>query len=363
MAARFGGDEFLIALSEYVDPGVPVGVAQRILAALGEPFEIGGHRMTTSASVGVAVAGTDDPASDDLVRDADVAMYAAKSRGKGRYEVFEPSMQAAAMTRLRFRSELAAAIPAGDLRLHYQPVVDMRTGRTIGYEALVRWLRDGELVAPGEFIPMAESSGLISPLTDWVLDETCRATAGWGKPGDSPWVSVNMSSSQLLRQDMVAHLGRTLRTTGFEPSRLVLEITESTLLEIDVARPAIERLSETGVRLAIDDFGVGYSALSYLAHLPIDIVKIDRSFVVALHEEGPEQAIAAAIIALAMRLGLTTIGEGVETADQLDQLTRLGCDLGQGLYLGQPAAGEDLRPSALPDGQQVRRPSLATLIA
>jgi len=363
IAARFGGDEFLIALSEYVDPRVPIGVAQRILATLSEPFDLVGHRVTVSASVGVAVAGVGDPTPDDLVRDADVAMYAAKSRGKGRYELFEPSMESAATTQLRLRADLAAAIPAGDLRLHYQPVVDLRTGRTIGYEALVRWQRDDQLVVPNEFIPMAESSGLIGPLTDWVLDEACRATAGWGTPGDRPWVSVNMSSSQFLRQDIVAHLGRTLKATGLEPSRLVLEITESTLLEIDVARPAIERLSEIGVRLAIDDFGVGYSALSYLAHLPIDIVKIDRSFVTALHEAGPEEAIASAIIALARRLGLTTIGEGIETAAQLDQLAGLGCDLGQGFYLGRPAPGEDLRPSALPDGHQVRRPILATLIA
>ncbi|MEA2546351.1 MAG: hypothetical protein QOI09_1624, partial [Chloroflexota bacterium] len=260
IAARFGGDEFLIALSEYVDPRVPVGVAQRILATLGEPFDLVGHRVTVSASVGVAVADAGDPTSDDLVRDADVAMYVAKTRGKGRYEVFEPSMESVATTQLRFREDLAAAIPAGDLRLHYQPVVDLRTGRTIGYEALVRWERDGQLVMPDDFIPMAESSGLIGPLTDWVLDEACRATAGWGRPGDRPWVSVNMSCSQFLRQDIVAHLRRTLKASGLEPSRLVLEITESTLLEIDVARPAIERLSEIGVRLAIDDFGVGYSA-------------------------------------------------------------------------------------------------------
>ncbi|HYN70009.1 MAG TPA: EAL domain-containing protein, partial [Candidatus Eisenbacteria bacterium] len=243
-------------------------------------------------------------------------------------------------------------------RLHYQPVVDLRTGRTIGYEALVRWLRDGRLIGPDEFIPMAESSGLIGPLTDWVVDEACRTTANWGKAGDRPWVSVNLSSSQLIRRDIVTRLGRTLEATGLSPDRFVVEITESSLLEIDLARPAIERLSEIGVRLAIDDFGTGYSALSYLARLPIDIVKIDQSFVIALEQAGPEEAIAAAIIALARRLGLTTIGEGIETMAQFDQLSALGCDLGQGFYLGRPAANEDLRPLPLPQEHRPRRTAL-----
>jgi diguanylate cyclase (GGDEF)-like protein len=362
-AARFGGDEFVIALPSFIDPLVPIRVAQRVLTTLGEPFDIGGHSLTVRASIGVAVAITDDQTADDLVRNADIAMYLAKSRGKGRIEVFEPSMQAAAVTQIQLRTDLELAIAGGDLRLHYQPVVDLRTGRTIGYEALVRWLRDGRLIAPGEFIPVAESSGLIGPLTDWVVHEACRTTASWGKAGDRPWVSVNLSSSQLVRQDIIARLGRTLEATGLAPDRLVIEITESSLLEIDIARPAIERLSEIGVRLAIDDFGTGYSALSYLARLPIDILKIDRSFVMALEQEGPEDAIAAAIIALAGRLGLTTIGEGIETAAQLDQLVALGCDLGQGFYLGRPAANEDLRPSPLPQGHRPRRTTVASLSA
>jgi diguanylate cyclase (GGDEF)-like protein len=363
MAARFGGDEFVITLPACADPGVPTRVAQRILAALAEPFDIAGRSLTVWASIGVALAGSDDRTPDDLVRNADVAMYLAKSRGKGRFEVFEPSMQAAAMTELQLRADLAAGIAGGDLRLHYQPVVDLRSGRTVGYEALVRWLRDGRLVAPGEFIPVAEASGLIGPLTDWVVDEACRTTARWGTPGDRPWVSINMSSSQLLRHDLVARLGRTLDASGLPPDHLVIEITESSLLDIAVARPAIERLSEIGIRVAIDDFGTGYSALSYLARLHIDIIKIDRSFVAALEQEAPEEAIAAAIIALAKRLGLMTIGEGIETATQLEQLAALGCDLGQGYYLGRPAADEDLRQSPLPQGQRQRAPVLVGLSA
>ena len=362
-AARLGGDEFVIALPSCADHQIPIRVAERVLAVLGEPFDIGGHRLIVRASVGVAIAGTDDRSADDLVRNADIAMYLAKSRGKGRFELFESSMQAAAMTQLQLRTDLAAAISGGDLRLHYQPVVDLRTGRTIGFEALVRWLRDGELIPPREFIPIAESSGLIGPLTDWVVDEACRTTAGKGKSGERPWVSVNLSSSQLVRGDIVPRLAKTLEATGLSADRLVVEITESSLLEIGIARPAIERLSEIGVRVAIDDFGTGYSALSYLAHLPIDIVKIDRSFVVALAQQGPEEAIASAIIALAKRLGLTTIGEGIETAAQLDQLSALGCDLGQGFYLGRPGPVQELRAAPVSDGHRQRPAKLGSLIA
>ncbi len=362
-AARLGGDEFVISLPTCQDREVPMRVAERVLAILGEPFDIGGHRLTVRASVGIAIAGTDDRTADDLVRNADIAMYLAKNHGKGRYEVFEPSMQAAAMTQLQLRTDLAAAIGQGDLLLHYQPVVDLQSGQTIGFEALVRWMRDGQLIPPREFIPIAESSGLIGPLTDWVVEEACRTTAAKTKPGERPWVSVNLSSSELGRDDIAARFSRTLAATGLSPDRLVVEITESSLIEIGVARPAIERLSEIGVRVAIDDFGTGYSALSYLARLPIDIVKIDRSFVVALELQGPEEAIAAAIIALAKRLGLTTVGEGIETAAQLAQLKALGCDLGQGFFLGRPAGGQEMRPSPALRGDRRRAARLGSLIA
>jgi diguanylate cyclase (GGDEF)-like protein len=362
-AARLGGDEFVVALPACVDQGAAIAVAQRILALLGEPFEIDGHGLNVHASVGVALAGPDERHPDDLVRNADVAMYLAKSRGKGRFEVFEPSMQAVAMTQLQLREDLEAGIANGDLRLHYQPVVDLRNGRTIGYEALVRWLHDGRLVPPMAFIPLAESSGLIGPLTDWVVDEACRATATWGRPGDRPWVSVNLPSSQLIRDDLIARLRGTLETSGLPADRLVIEITESSLMDIDVARPAIERLSQLGVRIAIDDFGTGYSALSYLARLPIDIVKVDRSFVSTLQHDGPEEAIASAIIALAQQLGLTTIGEGIETPEQLRQLAALGCDLGQGFHLGRPAPDQDLRSMRQPTNRRVRLATVDSLSA
>ena len=362
-AARLGGDEFVVALPNCPDPLVPVRIGRRVLASLSKPYDIGGHHLTVRATVGVAIAEPEDRTADDLVRNADIAMYQAKSRGKGRLEVFEASMQVSAVTQIQLRADLAGAIAAGDLRLHYQRVVDLETGRTIGYEALVRWLRDGRLVPPGDFIPLAESSGLIGPLTDWVVNEACRTVAPWGRVGDRPWVSVNLSSSQLLRQDIVTRLERTLADTGLSADRLIVEITESSLLEIDLARPAIERLSEAGIRLAIDDFGTGYSALSYLARLPIDILKIDRSFVMALEHSGPEEAIASAIIALAKRLGLTTIGEGIETAAQLAQLSALGCDFGQGYLLGRPVAAEHVSREERPRMMRPRLRSVASLTA
>ena len=362
-AARLGGDEFVISLPGCADRQVAIRVAQRVLATLGEPFEIGGHILTVHASVGVAMAGDGTETADDLIRDADVAMYSAKRRGKARFEVFEQSMEVAALTQLQLRAALAVALADKDLRVHYQPVLDLLTGRTVGFEALVRWLRDGRLVGPSEFIPIAEASGLIGPLTDWVVDEACRTAAGWDGAGHNQWISVNLSSSQLIRQDMVAQIARTLAETGLAADRLVIEITESSLLEINVARPAVERLSELGVRVAIDDFGTGYSALSYLARLPIDLVKIDRSFVVALEHGGPEAAIAAAIITLSKQLGLTTIGEGIETAAQLEQLAALGCDLGQGFLLGRPAATEDLRRTPIEPRLRPRQVSVDSLIA
>ena len=355
--ARLGGDEFVVVLPDCADPTIPVAVAERVMRAMSEPFELGGHMLHMGVSLGVAIATAADRTTDDVVRNADVAMYLAKTAGKGRIEVFEPSMQADASIRLQLRTDLAAAIQAGDLRLHFQPVVDLRTDRTVGFEALVRWLRDGRLIAPGEFIPMAESTGLIGPLTDWVMDEACQTAAGWGGANTRPWVSINLSSSQLIRADLASRLHRTLDRTGLAPSRLILEITESSLLDIELARPAIGRLHALGLQVAIDDFGVGYSGLSYLAHLPIDIVKIDRSFVAALRQTGPDAAIASAIIALAQRLSLITIGEGIETLAQRDRLTSLGCDLGQGFYLGRPAAKPTLRIPERPE--ESRRPQVA----
>jgi diguanylate cyclase len=336
-AGRLGGDEFVIALRGCTDATVPPRVADRILGVLAEPFHVGGHTLRVSSTIGVAAAGPEGSTHEDLIRNADIAMYLAKKRGKGGLVVFEPEMHGAEMAQLELRSDLEAGIRNGDLRLHYQPVIDLRTGATVGLEALVRWLRDGRLVPPAEFIPLAETSGLIRPLTDWVINEACRTAAGWTRRGGSPWISINLASSELLRSDLATRLVAALASSGLGSDRLVLEITESSLLEIELAGPAIDRLHEIGVRIALDDFGTGYSALSYLARLSVDMVKIDRSFVSALESGGPEEAITAAIIELSRRLGLTTIGEGIETSSQLGRLTALGCELGQGYHLARPS--------------------------
>jgi diguanylate cyclase (GGDEF)-like protein len=337
-AGRLGGDEFVIALRGCVDATVPARIAERILGVLAEPYAVGGQMLRIWSTIGVAMADAGRTTNEDLIRNADIAMYLAKKRGKGGLMVFEPAMHGADVAQLQLRVDLEAGIRKGELRLHYQPVVDLRSGQTVGLEALVRWLREGRLVPPAEFIPLAEASGLIRPLTDWVIDEACRTAATWNRPGRGPWVSINLTSSEMLRSDLAPRLVAALATSGLEPERLVLEITESSLLEIELARPAIERLHGIGVRIALDDFGTGYSALSYLARLPVDMVKIDRSFVNALEAGGPEEAITAAIIELSRRLGLTTIGEGIETSSQLGRLAALGCELGQGYHLARPSA-------------------------
>ncbi len=341
-AARLGGDEFVVILRGCTDPAMALGVGERVLTALNEPYILDNQSVRARASVGLAIAGPGELVPEDLTRHADIAMYLAKDRGKGRLEVYLPGMQAAAVTNLQLRSDLEIGISEGDLRLHYQPVVDLRTGQTLGLEALVRWQRGSELVPPLEFIPVAEASGLIEQLTDWVLCEACRTASRWGDGDDRPWVSVNLSPSQLLRANLTERIMAALAATGLPADRLVLEITESSILDIDAAGPAIERLHAIGVRIAIDDFGTGYSALSYLARLPVDFVKIDRSFVAALANAGPEDAIAAAIVDLARRLNLTTIGEGIESSSQLDRLASLGCDLGQGYHIARPSPNLEL---------------------
>ena len=311
----------------------------------------------------MAVATADDESADELVRNADVAMYLAKSHGKGRFEVFEPSMHAAAHD--------PAPAPHRPRGRHRQPAT---CGSTTSRSSTSRPARRSAtrrssagcatvaLVPPGEFIPIAEVERAHRPADGLGRRRGLPDGRRLGRPGRVVrWVSVNLSSSQLLRPDIVDRFGRSLEASGLSPERLVDRDHRIGAARDRRRRPAIERLSDLGVRVAIDDFGIGYSTLSYLARLPIDIVKIDRSFVIALQHAGPEEAIASAIIALARRLGLLTIGEGIETAAQLDQLAALGCDLGQGYYLGRPVPNEDLRRSPMPKGHRLHLPKLAGL--
>jgi EAL domain-containing protein (putative c-di-GMP-specific phosphodiesterase class I) len=293
------------------------------------------------ASIGIALGGPATERVEHLLRDADTAMYRAKVRGC-RHAVFDSSMHERAMAALRMENELRRAMERGELRVHYQPIVEISTGRTLGVEALVRWEhRERGLVPPGEFIPLAEETGLVVPLGRWVLDEACRALSVLPQPLT---LSVNLSGRQLLQPEFCAQLRETLARCGLDPSRLRLELTESLLIGNGAAAvQALVNLRATGVRLCIDDFGTGYSSLSYLHELPIDALKIDRSFIAAMAEDERKIKIVSTILLLGKGLGIEVVAEGVETAQQAEALQKLGCDRAQGYFFARPSPLEQLK--------------------
>jgi diguanylate cyclase (GGDEF)-like protein/PAS domain S-box-containing protein len=344
--ARFGGDEFGILLEEIVSERDAIEVAQRIAAAFARPFVLGVTEHFVSASVGIALADDTDQAPEALIRDADAAMYRAKERGRARYELFDEDMRARAVARLRVENDLRRALERRELRLVYQPVISLRDGSIVGAEALVRWEHpERGLVAPGDFIPVAEDCGLIEPIGRWVLGEACRQTAIWhaSNPDSAPiTMSVNLSARQVAQQDLTVAVSRVLRTTAIDPSCLCLEITETVLLEeSEMLGDTLRALRAMGVRLVLDDFGTGYSSLGYLNRLPLDALKVDRSFVDGLGVEPRDGAIVKAVVGMAQALSLTVIAEGVESQVQLAELRALDCDLAQGYLFARPMpAGE-----------------------
>jgi diguanylate cyclase (GGDEF)-like protein/PAS domain S-box-containing protein len=342
--ARLGGDEFAVLLEDLEGLHVAQQIAARFIEELHASFALDGHEVFVGASVGVAVADRDEDA-DELLRNADLAMYRAKSNGKGRCEVFEPDMHAAAIERMAIEGDLRHAVVRGELRLHYQPVVELATGRVVGVEALLRWQHPTRgLVSPLDFINVAEESGLIVPVGRWVLTEACRQVAKWQRETGLPLrLSVNLSARQLEAPRLAEHVAKTLRSTGVRANDLVLEITESML--VDNAERTIAKLHllrEIGVKLAIDDFGTGYSSLNYLRRLPVDVLKIDRSFVKGIGTEAELTSLTAAIVGIGRDLGLDTVAEGIEDPVQLAALREMGCVLGQGFLYARPLPPAEL---------------------
>jgi diguanylate cyclase (GGDEF)-like protein/PAS domain S-box-containing protein len=344
--ARIGGDEFTVLLEDVGSGGDAVLVAERIIEAFRGSFRIENQEIFVGASIGIAVGGRDQgTTAQGLLRNADIAMYRAKANGRACFEIFKSSMRETVKGRLRMETELRRALDRGELRLHYQPQVDLRTARIVGLEALVRWEHpERGLVPPGSFIPIAEETGLILPIGRWVLETACRQASLWradAEIGLDLVMAVNLSPRQFRHPRLVQDVGQVLAESGLDASGLEVEITEGTAMgDADATVKTLEHLKAIGIRLAIDDFGTGYSSLGYLKRFPIDVLKVDRSFVAGLPQNRGDAAIVRAVVGLSRALGLKAVAEGVETPEQLAELRGLGCDQGQGYLFGRPTATE-----------------------
>ena len=343
--ARVGGDEFISLIDDVDTTEVIMSLPDRILESLRTPFSLDGQEIVVSASIGVALSGGPDLTAEEIVRNADIAMYRAKSRGKAGFIVFDEAMHASAVSRLRMESDLRQATKHGEFRLHYQPIVSLRTGKVRSFEALLRWYHpDRGMICPDDFIALAEETKLILPMGMWVIRtaaDQLRRWQGQFKMNPPLSISVNLSCRQFLQPDLVDQVKVALADTGLDPNCLKMEITESALMEqVELASSALLKLKSLGIKLAVDDFGKGYSSLSYLHQFPFDTLKIDRSFIACIGDAGENTEIVRTIISLAKGLGLDVIAEGVETASQLFHLKELGCHFAQGFSFSRPLTAE-----------------------
>ncbi len=347
--ARLGGDEFVVVLEDVAGLADAEAAAERMARALDEaPFDLGGREVFATTSTGMALGGPGEAGGSDaegLLRSADAAMYRAKEGGKDRHEAYEAGMRARASERLGLEGDLRRALERREFVLHYQPEVDLRSGRTVGAEALLRWQHpERGLVPPGEFVPLAEETGLIVPIGRWALGEACHRARVLNEQravGPPLTMSVNLSARQFRNPSLIEEVAGALEEAGLEPGVLVLEITESVVMDDATGTVGtLEGLKALGVGLAVDDFGTGYSSMAYLRRFPVDHLKVDRSFVAGLGRNPEDDVIVAGMISLAHALGLGTVAEGVETEGQLARLEGMGCDLAQGFYFSEPLTGE-----------------------
>jgi diguanylate cyclase (GGDEF)-like protein len=347
VVARFGGDEFTVLMQAIEDEAHALRICERLAESLKPPFVLDGEQRFLTASIGLTLTGPREAAAAHLLRDADAAMYRAKEQGKSRCSVFDDALRAQAVERLDLESGLRHALDRGELRLMYQPEVDLASGRIVAVEALLRWAHPVHgLVSPAKFIPIAEQSGLIVPIGAWVMREACAAAAHWRRApaGRGLQVAVNLSPRQLGSVDLLDVVSEALSDADLEPSALCLEITETALMaDMRSATEMLQRLKSLGVRLAIDDFGIGYSSLMHLKQLlPVDLLKIDKSFVDGVTESAEDHAIVEAVINLAAALGVEAIAEGVETSEQATELRSMSCGLAQGFHFARPVTPETI---------------------
>jgi diguanylate cyclase (GGDEF)-like protein len=342
--ARLGGDEFTLLLPGIHNAAEAARIAQKLLEAVRLPFQLQGRELYVTTSIGISIYPEDGVDAESLIRSADIAMYRAKEQGRDRFQLYAPAMNAQAVERMGLEHGLRKALDLGQLVIHYQPIIEVATGRIHGTEALLRWRHpDLGLVPPDDFIELAEMTGLITPMGPWILEEACGRTRAWQRGTRFYFsVAVNLSARQFLERDLVSQVKRALGNTGLEPRFLELEITESVAMQsAETTLRTLRELKALGVRVSIDDFGTGYSSLAYLKRFPIDTLKIDQSFVSDIGTDADDSAIASAVIAMAHGLGLRVVAEGVEREEQLDFLRRQRCDHYQGFLFSRPLAAEE----------------------
>ncbi|WP_412679030.1 EAL domain-containing protein [Brevibacillus parabrevis] len=342
VAARLGGDEFTVLLSQLTDREEAAALANRIMEALQRPFILQDHSFNVSCSIGIALYPQDGDNADDLLKRADTALYTVKSRGKNGYDFFDPTMEAKSLERILMENELRKAIEQEQFQIYYQPKIDIATDTLTGMEALVRWVHpELGVIPPNRFIPIAEETGMIIALGEWILRQACRQNKIWHDQGYLLKVSVNLSARQIYQKDLVEMIKQILAETELAAEWLELEITESIFVKMEEATAVLQQIRDIGIHISIDDFGTGYSSFSYIKSLPVDTIKIDASFIRDIHHNQESQAIVKAIVTIAQSLNMNVIAEGIELNDQAAALQKNGCDHGQGYLFSRPLATDD----------------------